>query len=167
MESDKLTGKLARWALLLHEYEFEVVHKARVKNLDADGLSRNPSPLQEDLTRARWHGTLDQEAVPGWHASAYLAWMEGGSRQTIGNTRDGDAEDALELTQAQGTLDVWKDQGVLHQMQHGDFPLGSIPKEQDRIVHCMARSIGRTDWSFESGLMELGKWFLGQTNVLS
>ena len=45
----------------------------------ADGLSHNLSPLQEDLTGARWHGTLDQEEVPGWHASAYLAWMKGGS----------------------------------------------------------------------------------------
>ena len=54
--------------------------------------------------------------MPGWHASAYLAWMEGGSGQTMGDTRDGDAEDALELTQAQGTIDVWRDQGVLHRM---------------------------------------------------
>ena len=36
MESDKLTGKLAKWALLLHEYDFEVVHNAVIKNLDAD-----------------------------------------------------------------------------------------------------------------------------------
>ena len=44
MESDKLTSKLARWALLLQEYDFEVVHQADITNLDADGLSRNPSP---------------------------------------------------------------------------------------------------------------------------
>ena len=91
-----------------------MVHKAGVRNLDADGLSRNPSPLQEDLTGARWHGTSNQEAVSGWHASTYLASIEGGSGQTIGDIRDDDAEDALELTQAQGTTDLWRDQGVLH-----------------------------------------------------
>ena len=80
--------------------------QGRGQNLDADGLSRNPSPLQEDLTRARWHDTSDQKVVSSWHALAYLAWMEGGSGQTMGNTRDGDAEDVLELTQAQGTTDV-------------------------------------------------------------
>ncbi len=39
MESDKLTRKFARWALILQEYDFQVVHKPRVANLDADGLS--------------------------------------------------------------------------------------------------------------------------------
>jgi hypothetical protein len=42
MEFDKLTGKLARWAFILHEYDFQVVHRFGVANLDADGLSRNP-----------------------------------------------------------------------------------------------------------------------------
>jgi hypothetical protein len=56
MELDKLTGKLARWVLLLQEYDFEVVHRAGIANLDADGLSRNPSASDEDLTGASWHG---------------------------------------------------------------------------------------------------------------
>jgi hypothetical protein len=38
MESDKFIGKLARWALILHEYDFQVVHRPGVTNLDADGL---------------------------------------------------------------------------------------------------------------------------------
>jgi hypothetical protein len=42
MESNKLTGKLARWAFVLQEYDFQVVHRPGVANLDADGLSRNP-----------------------------------------------------------------------------------------------------------------------------
>jgi hypothetical protein len=35
-----------------------------ISNLDANGLSHNPSPLQEDLARAQWHGILDQ--MHGW-----------------------------------------------------------------------------------------------------
>ena len=37
MELDKLTSKLARWALLLQKYNFEVVHSAGTSNLDVDG----------------------------------------------------------------------------------------------------------------------------------
>ena len=59
IELDKHTGKLARWALLLHEYDLDVVHRVGITNLDADRLSRNPSPLDEDLTKAKWHGNCD------------------------------------------------------------------------------------------------------------
>lgn len=45
--------------------------------MGADGLSRNPSPLEEDLIGARWHGDCNKEAVPGWHAVAYLTLMSG------------------------------------------------------------------------------------------
>jgi hypothetical protein len=39
MEFDKFTGKLAWWAFILQEYDFQVVHKPGVANLDANGLS--------------------------------------------------------------------------------------------------------------------------------
>ena len=64
MELDKLTGKLA-------------VHRAGITNVDADGLSRNPSPSDEDLTGARWHGDCDREAVTSWHMIAYLNLFSG------------------------------------------------------------------------------------------
>ena len=37
MESDKLTGKLVRWAMLIQEYDFEVVHRAGMQNDCQDG----------------------------------------------------------------------------------------------------------------------------------
>ena len=58
--------------LLLQEYNFEVVHRANITNLDVDGLSRNPSPSDEDLIGATWNEDCDQEAVSGWHIVAYL-----------------------------------------------------------------------------------------------
>lgn len=71
MESDKLTRRLTKWVLLLQEYDFKV-HGARITNLDANGLSCKPSPLDEDLIEDEWHGDCDQDAVPRWHAVAYL-----------------------------------------------------------------------------------------------
>jgi hypothetical protein len=65
MELDKLTGKLARWALMLMEYDFKVVHRAGLVNMDADGLSRNPIPSQADATGARWHVEDGEDSLPG------------------------------------------------------------------------------------------------------
>jgi hypothetical protein len=63
MECDKRIGKLVGWALILQEYDFQVVHRPGVANLDADGLSRNPCISQEDNTGARWHGKVNEEIV--------------------------------------------------------------------------------------------------------
>ncbi len=52
-----------------------MVHKPGVANLDANGLSRNPCTNQEDNTGARWHGEVDEEMVPCWHASAFLCLL--------------------------------------------------------------------------------------------
>ena len=81
MESDKLTGKLVRWILLLQEYDFEMVHHAGITNLDVDGLSRNSCPSDEDSVAARWHGDCNREAVPGWHIAAYLTLFLGAATE--------------------------------------------------------------------------------------
>ena len=36
-----ITGKITRWALLLQQYDFEVVHKRDLTNLDANGLQQS------------------------------------------------------------------------------------------------------------------------------
>jgi len=42
MESYWLIGKLTKWALILHEYDFDIIHKVGRVNQDVDGLGSNP-----------------------------------------------------------------------------------------------------------------------------
>ena len=42
LTTQKLTGKLARWSLLLQEHYFTVVHRAGTENANADFFSRHP-----------------------------------------------------------------------------------------------------------------------------
>jgi hypothetical protein len=76
---------------------------------DADGISCNLSYLEEGLKCARWYDTLDQDAVPRWHASLHLAWMEEKFVQIIGGNLMDDVDvDSIEKG-TQVTTDVWKD----------------------------------------------------------
>ena len=88
---------------MLQEYDFEVVHRAGMTNIDVDGLSRNPSPLDEDLIGARWHGDCDREAVPSWHVVAYLTLFSGASIDIWIQGLDD------EIYRPQATTDIWKD----------------------------------------------------------
>ncbi len=53
MESNQFTSKLPKWALILQEHDFDIVHRAGRVNQDADGLSRNPSSSEEDTIGAK------------------------------------------------------------------------------------------------------------------
>ncbi len=52
-----------------------MVHRPGVANLDAGGLNWNPCTNQEDDTGVRWHGEVDEEMVPSWHASTFLCLL--------------------------------------------------------------------------------------------
>ena len=110
MELDKLTDKLAMWALLLQEYDLEVVHRVGITNQDAYGLSRNPSPSDGDLTRTRWHRDCDQEAVPCWHAVAYLTLFYFSNAVVEVPMQGSD----YEIDRPQAIADIWEDLSVLH-----------------------------------------------------
>ena len=140
MESDKLTGKLARWALILQEYDFDVVHRLGTANLDVDGLSRNPSTSQQDAIGARWHDEVDEEMVPGWHASAFLSILvphvdiEGYSAMPRSVASDGDPTDPEISDEVTSRRDIHDDALVLEYLRIGGISSTIGTKERDRIL---------------------------------
>jgi len=75
MTNDKLIGKLARWALILQEYEFKVIHRPYITHQNADTMSRRPLTTSEIFSEAR----QDFDQIPTIHvseASSYLALLQ-------------------------------------------------------------------------------------------
>ncbi len=74
MTNDKLTGKLARWALILQEYEFKVSHRPSITHQNADTMLRRPFTTFEDFSKVK----QDFDQIPAVHvsyASSYLALL--------------------------------------------------------------------------------------------
>jgi hypothetical protein len=141
IESNKLTGKLAWWALMLMEYDFKVVHRAGLVNMDVDGLSHNPIPNQADATGARWHIEEGEDSVPRWHFSAflYLLAMNG---DTTGEAivAKVDADDGKE---SGGAKDIFEDVDVMKYLKDGEVKVTWSTKERDRVLNAPNDLCGR------------------------
>jgi len=75
MTNDKLTGKLACWALILQKYEFKVIHQPGITHQNADTMSRKPFITPEDFSKARQN--FDQIPIAHvFYASSYLALLQ-------------------------------------------------------------------------------------------
>jgi hypothetical protein len=75
MTNDKLTGKLTRWALILQEYEFKVIHQPSITHQNADTMSQRPLITSEDFSEAMQD--FDQNlTIHVSDASSYLALLQ-------------------------------------------------------------------------------------------
>ncbi len=116
------------------------MHRHGVANLDADGLSRNPCISQEDNIRARWHGEVDEEMVPGWHASAFLCLlgvdsnMEGHMTSYSSQMVDGQSLDLKVGDGSTGHHDVHDDTLVLEFLRTSMVPSMVSAKERDHVL---------------------------------
>ena len=107
MTTQKLTGKMARWSLLLQEYDFTVQHRAGVDNTNADRLSRFPLVSDQNAPVLDW----SRGEIPPCQAMAVLGGL------------------ALSL----GKKDIWADKEVLHFIQTHQHTKGLTAQERDRI----------------------------------
>ncbi|GJP80887.1 hypothetical protein CLOP_g11086 [Closterium sp. NIES-67] len=85
MTNQTLTGRNARWAMRLQEYDFVIKHRAGKTLQHADGLSRNPPPEEEQqwAAAAMQQGEKDlaqeakeQRAEDIWQDKETLHWPE-------------------------------------------------------------------------------------------
>ena len=111
MTTQKLTGKLARWSLLLQEFDFSVTHRAGVDNLNADCLSRYPLPSTAEAPFLDW--AKGDILAP----TTFLAMMA--------NIPEAPPPAAAEA-------DIWEDLEVLRLLQTHKYGQGLSAQERDR-----------------------------------
>jgi len=113
MTNDKLTGKLARWALILQEYEFKVIHRPGITHQNANTMSQRPFTTSKDFSKARQN--FDQiPTVPVSEASSYLALLQ------------------CNLVE-HSILDIWEELDILRFLQHGEYPPQVMSSQRNRI----------------------------------
>ena len=87
MTTTKLTGKLARWSLLLQQYDFTVEHRKGVESTNAGYLSRYPLPSDTGAPSMDWS---KGEIMP---VATFLAFMVGVTQRATGGGASAAKED--------------------------------------------------------------------------
>ncbi len=81
MEFDRLMKKLARWAFIFQEYDFDVKHLVKIINKDVDGLNKNSIANELDTTITRWHGEINLETMHNWHVVSFFCILVNGCHE--------------------------------------------------------------------------------------
>ncbi len=123
-------------------------------------MNRNPSSNEEDNTKACWHGDVDLEAIPRWHASTYLCTLLGCYGDVPHTSMDdGDLHDVDMELKGNGALDIYDDAPIIAYLQANEIPIRLTPKVRNRVVH-KAKQFKCEGDSF------LWMWANGQVKVL-
>jgi hypothetical protein len=108
-----LTGKLVRWAFILQEYEFKVIHRPNITHQNTDTMSRRPFTTSEIFSKTK----QDFDQIPVVHvfyASSYLALLQ------------------CNLVE-HPIVDIWEDLDILRFLQHGEYLPQITSNHWDRI----------------------------------
>jgi len=112
MTNDKLTSKLAHWALILQENEFKVIHRPGITHQNVDTMSWRPLTTSEDFLEAKQD--FDKIlTVQVSYASNYFAVLQ------------------CNLVE-HPIVDIWEDFDTLRFLQHGEYPPQITSSHQDR-----------------------------------
>jgi hypothetical protein len=101
MTNDKLTGKLVRWALMLQEYEFKVIHRLDITHHNTNTMSRKSFVTSKNLSKAMQDFDKILE-VHVSYASSYFALLQCNMVE-------------------HPIVDIWEDLDTLRFLQHGEY----------------------------------------------
>jgi hypothetical protein len=140
MTSKKLTGMHARWASILQEYNVDIQHRSGLTHGDADGLSRNPLPKEEDRTDARMHHDSPVSSVTTGLALLACVGTEAiktaADQPEFGSTEKDGGPQATESGAANSaSRDVWQDEATLAYLRTGSHVPGLTAAVKDRVQH--------------------------------
>jgi hypothetical protein len=124
---------------MLMEYDFKVVHRAGLVNMDADGLSRNPIPSQANAIGARWHVDDGEDSLPGWYCSTFLCLLVMHGDTTEEATVAIVDEDGGE--ESGGAKDIFEDVDVMKYLKEGEVKATWSTKERDRVLQRAKRFV--------------------------
>lgn len=59
----------------MQKYNFEIIHKFKMINLDVDRLSQNPCTSQENSIGSRWHNEIKDEMLSCYHVATFFCLL--------------------------------------------------------------------------------------------
>ncbi len=84
---------------------------------------------EKDTTKVHYHGDIDLEVVPRWHASSYLCVLLGYSKDVLHNNMGKDNSPDLEIElKGDGDFDIYENARVIAYLQASEVSIGLTPK---------------------------------------
>ncbi|CAI7740196.1 unnamed protein product [Closterium sp. NIES-53] len=160
MTNQELTGRNARWAIKLLGYDFEIRHRPGKTLQHADGLSRNPPPVQPvaqlvvvaQVPAAGWgQEKVEKRQLDVWEDTETLEWIKGGSTE---------GEEASERARARGQNYRWYQEQLQLRTSEG---WKIVPQKQDRerILRRVHGKLGHYGTARTNQLLSTMYWWAG------
>lgn len=126
----RLRSKIARWSLILAEYDFDIKHRPGKDNTVPDLLSRQPQPPAVNISAG--------VAAVAWHLAQHPATSStcraAVTREIAAAMVAGCADAMLEWT----NRDIWSSH-VAVQFVKGELPMNAVSQKQWRALHQKCR----------------------------
>ncbi|CAI5933361.1 unnamed protein product [Closterium sp. NIES-65] len=158
MTHQGLTGRNARWAVTLQEYDFKIRHRPGKTLQHVDGLSRNP-PAAEPVHTLMLLARQGEEAAVGkqkgpkdiWEDPAALRWIQGETDEE---------EQVSDRVRARGHHYRWY-QGQLQLQTADGWKLVPAPQDREGVIKEVHRKLGHFGHERTTELLKTGWWWEG------